>query len=186
MLQQLAEQARPVLESPYILRVRRNHGLEHATIHLLNRQRYRLSGRSSEVGFVIMGDVPTDKVEKAAHEALLRMRNGEHGLAIHPNCGTNLVTTGLLTTLIGGIGFMGAKPRAVWNRFPLVMSLMMVGVLFSQPLGMALQKHFTTEGDPGDLEIVGVNRRLIHLPFNDSEVTLHEVMTHSALSKRLL
>ena len=54
-MERLAEYAEPVTRHPYILRVRRNHGLEHATIHLLNRQNYQLSGRSSDSGFILVG-----------------------------------------------------------------------------------------------------------------------------------
>jgi hypothetical protein len=164
---------------PYIRRVRRNHGLEHATIHLLNRQHYRLSGRSSEAGFVILGDVPTSKLEAAVHEALHRMRNGEHYLAVHPNCGTNLLTTGFLTTAIGALGFAGSSRARVKDRFSFIMMLMMGAVIFSQPLGMSLQRYFTTEGDPGDLELVSIHRSQMKLPFSKKPVTVHHVLTRS-------
>ena len=36
-MERLAAYAEPVTRHPFILRVRRNHGLEHATIHVLNR-----------------------------------------------------------------------------------------------------------------------------------------------------
>ena len=66
----LVEKANPILKQPYVRRVRRNHGLEHATISLLNEQNYQLSGRSSDSGFVVIGAVPTEKLEKASHDAL--------------------------------------------------------------------------------------------------------------------
>ncbi len=180
MLQQLAVLARPVLHLPYIRRTRRNHGLEHATIHLLNQQGYRLSGRSDDAGFVILGSVPTDRLERAAHDALRRMRGGEHNLAVHPNCGTNLVTTGLLTSLAAMAGLTGATRRDSFNRLPLVMVLVMGTLLYSQPLGLSLQKHFTTEGDPGDLEILSINHSELKLPLGDRPVTVHRVETHSS------
>jgi len=180
MLQQLATVARPFLQLPYIRRTRRNHGLEHATIHVLNQQGYRLSGRSDDAGFVILGRVPTDKLERAAHDALRRMRGGEHNLAVHPNCGTNLVTTGLLTSLAAMAGLTGANRRDSFNRLPLVMVLVMGSILYSQPLGMSLQKHFTTEGDLGDMEILSIIRSEMKLPLNDKPVTVHRVETHSS------
>lgn len=179
MLEQLATIARPVLNIPFIRRTRRNHGLEHATIHLLNQQGYRLSGRSSDSGFVILGDVPTDRVERAVRDALARMRGGEHGLAVHPNCGTNLVTTGLLTSLVAMAGLSGSTRRDSFNRLPLVMMLVMGAILYSQPLGLSLQKHFTTEGNPGDLEVLMVSRSEMKLPLGDKPVTVHRVETHS-------
>ena len=94
-----------------IRRVRRNHGLEHATIHVLSRKVKNLSmaGRSTVTGFYLYGNVTTEEVESAVREALQRMRNGEHGLAIHPNCGTGLVTAGLLTSLATLVGTSGMK-----------------------------------------------------------------------------
>jgi len=170
---------RPLLESPVIRRVRRNHGLEHATIHILNRQKYVLSGRSSAGGYVLFGDVPTDKVEAAAHEALNRMKRGQAGLAIHPNCGTNLVTTGLLTTLLAAFAFTNTDRRRAWDRFPVVMAGMMGIILYSQPLGMTLQKHITTSGDLGQMEIVSINRSEMQLPFSNQKTVIHHVLTRN-------
>lgn len=64
MLEQLAEVSHPVLNFPYIRRTRRNHGLEHATITVLTPRGYRLSGRSDDHGFVLLGEVPVEAVEK--------------------------------------------------------------------------------------------------------------------------
>ncbi len=78
------------LDHPLIDRVRRNHALEHATIHVLSR-RYRdlhVMGRSTPNGFILYGDLPTDAVYEAAQEALERLRAGERHLAVHPACGT--------------------------------------------------------------------------------------------------
>ncbi|MBA3872401.1 MAG: DUF6391 domain-containing protein [Chloroflexota bacterium] len=166
MLEQLAEASRPVLDFPYIRRTRRNHGLEHATITVLTPKGYRLSGRSDDGGFVLLGEVPTEAVEKAAAEALRRMKSGEHQLAVHPNCGTNLVTTGFLATLVALVGMGGSSRKDAVNRFPYVSTAMMGVILFGPLLGMNLQKHFTTEGDPGDLEIVNITRREVNVPFS--------------------
>ena len=165
MLEQLAEASRPVLDFPYIRRTRRNHGLEHATITVLTPRGYRLSGRSDDGGFVLLGDVPTEAVEQAAAEALRRMKNGEHQLAVHPNCGTNLVTTGFLATLVALVGMGGSSRKDAMNRFPYVSTAMMGVILFGPLLGMNLQRHFTTEGDPGDLEIVNITRREVTVPW---------------------
>lgn len=177
ILQQLATWARPILTFPYILRTRRNHGLEHATIHVLSKHRYNLSGRSDDSGFVLLGDVPTDKVETAVNEAIQRMKKGEHRLAIHPNCGTNLVTAGFLATVVAWLGFSGNSRKANYDRFPTVMALMMGVVLFSTPLGMSLQRYFTTEGDPGEMELVSVTRSLTTIPLTGRTVVSHRVNT---------
>lgn len=176
MLAQIAFLLRPLLEQAYIWRVRRNHALEHATIHMLNRQRVRLSGRATGTGFVLYGDVPTEKVLQASKEALMRMKRGEKHWAIHPNCGTNLVATGVLLTSVAMLAFAGTSRRAAWERFPLAMLGMMLTSMYSLPFGMALQKHFTTSGDMGDLTIVTVRKRVMRLPVLGA-VTVHEVIT---------
>lgn len=111
MIQFLAILAAPLLNLPVIRRIRRNHGLEHATIHMLSRKQKNLNiaGRSTSAGFYLYGNVPTAEVEAAAQEALYRMRHGEHGLAIHPNCGTGLVTAGVLTSITALAGTAGMK-----------------------------------------------------------------------------
>ena len=87
----------PLLAVPVIDRTRRNHGLEHATMTLL-AQTHRgvaLVGRSTPAGFYLYGNVSTEAVNDAAHEALRRMKTGEHHLAVHPTCGTNFVVAGI-------------------------------------------------------------------------------------------
>lgn len=169
----------PVLQFPLIRAVRRNHGMEHGTVHLLNRQRYTPSGVASLTGFTLIGDVPTEKVTKAAEDALKRFRKGEADLAVHPQCGTNLATGAFLTTLIGALGFTGASRQQTRERFSTVMLLMLVASIFSAPLGMQIQKHFTTTGEMGDLEVVGVSRREVRLP-NGSVMVVHHITTHGA------
>jgi hypothetical protein len=167
----------PFLNLPYILRIRRNHGLEHGTIHLLNRQRYTPSGRAGSGGFIVIGDVPTEKITRAAHDALKRFRNGEKQLAIHPNCGTNLVTTGFILASIGAMGFGGTNRRSATERFPIVMLAMMIGAIYSLPIGMLLQKHVTTTADMGQLEVISVTRREISIPFA-GKMVIHNITTH--------
>jgi hypothetical protein len=86
-----------------INRIRRNHGLEHATIHILSEghKRFSAQGNSDHRGFHlnIYGDVTEEEVAAAVAEAHRRLRAGERHLAVHPNCGTVLVTTALLATL---------------------------------------------------------------------------------------
>jgi hypothetical protein len=171
----LAKAAAPLLNAPLVLRLRRNHGLEHGTIHLLNRQRFALSGVSTLSGFVLVGDVPTDKVKKAAEEALRRFQRGEAALAVHPNCGTNLVVTAALMASIGAVGFVGTTARQAWERFSLVLLGMLLAAAFSLPLGMAVQQHFTTTGDMGDLELLHVARREVRL--RGRKLVLHHVRT---------
>ena len=176
LIQEAASWIRPVLNLPLVKRIRRNHAYEHATVHMLNRQNYILSGRSDGEGFVVVGDVPTEKIEKAAQDALKRLQRGEKKWAVHPNCGTNLVTAGVMTALVGALGFMGTNPKRAWERFPIVLLGMMFAVLFSQPIGMKVQEHITTESDPGDLEYVQVEKSETIMPLFGKQI-MHRVRT---------
>lgn len=179
MIQAAAKVLRPVLEFPIIRRTRRNHALEHATVHMLSARvkGLRVAGRSSDGGFILLGDMPEALVAEAADEAIERLRKGEARWALHPNCGTNLVTTGFMTTLAGLFGLNTGERRMTLDRFSWTMVLMMFAVLFSQPLGMRLQKHITTKGDIGDLEIVNIKRREVKWPLAKKPVVVHNVLT---------
>lgn len=146
-----------ILESAPISTVRRNHGLEHATVHVLTGRdpSIRLIGRADTTGFNIYGDVPTDALESAAHEALARMQNGEGYLAVHPRCGTNLVVSGVVTALAAIIA-LGRKPSI--KKLPDVILATTFGAFIAQPLGLSLQQHVTTSPDVRGARIVGVTQ----------------------------
>lgn len=181
MIQFLALLAAPILNFPIIRRIRRNHGLEHATIHILSRSVKNLSmaGRSTAGGFYLYGNVSTGEIESAVFEALDRMRNGEHRLAIHPNCGTGLVTAGVMTSLatLAGTSGMRGGPWERLSRLPTVVLLSTASLVLSQPLGLALQQHFTTLGKPGDTRVVSITRSEFPIPIAGQRLTVHYVRT---------
>ncbi|MFN8378925.1 MAG: DUF6391 domain-containing protein [Anaerolineae bacterium] len=179
VIKELANVSRPLLDLPVVRRTRRNHGLEHATIHILSRRikKLRMAGRSDAGGFFLLGDVPTETVESAAREALRRMKAGDHELAIHPNCGTNLVTTASLATGAAMLGFAGADKKSAWNRMPWVMAMIAGALVVGQPLGLTLQRYFTTDGDPGDLEIERIERSEQSLVPGRAPLVVHRVTT---------
>lgn len=168
----------PVLDSAFIRRVRRNHGLEHATIHLLSQRipNLRMVGRSDAGGFWLYGDVPTEEVRRQAAQALQRMRGGEHQLAIHPNCGTNFVTVALLGTAAVLAALIGSERERFGKltRIPLIATVLLGAAVLGQPLGMRVQQHVTTLGEPGDLEIVAVRQ------VGTGGMTTHRVETRSS------
>lgn len=149
-----------ILEAPLISRLRRNHGLEHATLHLLARQypSQLLAGHSDTAGFWIIGDVSTDALQAAIIEALQRMRDGERKLAVHPNCGTNFVTSGVLAGAAAGLTMLGSgrRLRDQIDRLPLAIMLATIALILAQPLGLKLQEQVTTSGDPGTLRVVEI------------------------------
>lgn len=155
-----------LLNLPMVARVRRNHALEHATMQVLTRRQgaLRLVGRSSFWGFTIYGDVDTEMLVDAAHEALRRLKSGEHSIAIHPNCGSNYAVAGTIAGL-GAFLTLGGLSREEEEHFldrlarlPLACAVATLGVILSRPLGAAFQAYVTTEADVGDLRIAGVTR----------------------------
>jgi hypothetical protein len=149
-----------VLDYPLLSRIRRNHGLEHATLHVLSGQKPRtpMAGHSDMKGFWLLGDVSTEEVQSAVNEALRRLRAGERSLAVHPNCGTNIVTSGILAGVAAFVGLFGAgrRLRDKLERLPLVVTLATLALIVSQPLGRSLQENVTTSADLGDLEVVEI------------------------------
>ncbi len=163
-----------ILDLPLLARVRRNHGLEHATIHILSGRfpGRPLAGYSFPGGFFILGDVPTGEVREAAVQALARLGNGERRLAIHPGCGTNYVTSGLVAGTLAWLGMAGARTRQERTaRLPWAIALATLGLVISQPLGPLLQERITTSGDPGGMSIVDVS------PLGFGSLRLHRVAT---------
>jgi hypothetical protein len=165
-----------LLNRPILSRVRRNHGLEHATIHVLT-ERYpntTFIGRSDGRGFFIYGQVPTEAVRNAVKEALERLRSGERDLAIHPTCGTNLVTAGILAGTASFLSLLGTKEedwRERLKRLPTAIAATTLALIIAQPVGRAAQEYLTTEPNPGSLEIVAVH------PLRSGRGNVHRILT---------
>lgn len=149
-----------ILETAPISIVRRNHGIEHATVHVLTARdpSTRLVGRADTTGFNIYGNISTDALNSAAHEALERLQRGERALAVHPRCGTNLVIAGLLTALAAVLA-LGRKPSL--RKIPDAILATTVAVFVAQPLGLSLQEHVTTSGDVIGARIAGIRQEQI-------------------------
>jgi hypothetical protein len=159
----------------YLSRIRRNHGLEHATIHVLSEALpgRRLIGRSDLGGFWLLGEVGTEELAEAVQIALARLRGGEHNLAVHPNCGTNYVTYGAAAGIGAFAALTGAGPerRDKLERLPLAALLATLGLILAQPLAFRIQKRVTTSGYPDGLRIVSVVRSDL------GERTAHRIKT---------
>jgi hypothetical protein len=139
-------------------RTRRNHALEHATIHILSERHPQraVAGRSDSRGFFIYTDLPAQEIQRAIEEAQRRLAGGESGLAIHPNCGTNLLTAGALSSAAVYLTMLG-QPRLDWrdrlSRLPLATLAAMLALLIAQPLGRRFQLHLTTEAQLDGLKV---------------------------------
>lgn len=143
------------LELEPIATVRRNHGIEHATVHVLTARDpgIRLIGRADTRGFNIYGDVPTEVLLTAAQAALARLQAGEHALAVHPRCGTNLLVTGVLSALAAVIA-LGRKPKL--EKLPDVIVATTFAAFIAQPLGGLFQARVTTSPDAHGARIAGI------------------------------
>jgi hypothetical protein len=156
-----------ILELPTYLATRRNHALEHATLKMLARKYddKTLAGHSNPTGFFIFGEIPTDDIRNAIHEAMTRLRAGEHDLAIHPGCGTNLATSMVLPATFMFAPLQGARSRrGQLLLLPLALLLGLFGFLLSKPLGPWLQRNVTTEANLGNLQVVDIKntRKGVH------------------------
>ena len=163
-----------ILDLPLILETRRNHALEHATIHILSAKYpdRHLAGHSNPTGFFILGDVTTDDLRSSVLEAWTRLRAGESKLAIHPGCGTNLATSMLLSGALAWVPMSGARSlrRRLW-LLPFAIGFGVLGFALSRPLGPLLQEKVTTEADLGDLQVEDIVR------VRNNGIPIHRVIT---------
>lgn len=126
-------------------RIRQNHALEHATMHILGElpRPLRLMGRSDWNGFTLYGDVDTQDVLRAALEAVTRLRDGERRLAVHPNCGTNLAVGGVLASMAAYTTAINVNGSRLGRATVAVMA-MVAAFAVARPLGLAVQQYVTT------------------------------------------
>jgi len=155
-----------LLDLPLILETRRNHALEHATLHVLARtHKIPMAGHSNPTGFFLLGDLQLEEIANASIEALTRLKAGESGLAVHEGCGTNLATTAALSATFAWAPLRGARSTR-WRLLliPLAVAFAAFGYWLSKPLGPWLQKYITTEADLGDMQITDIHfiRKGVH------------------------
>jgi hypothetical protein len=133
--------------------VRRNHGLEHATVTILLARHgpQRLAGRASAHGFFILGKVDERELQSCAEEALRRLQRGEGSLAVSPLCGTNIAVTSLLAAGAATAVLSTGRAR---ERFGNAFTATMLAVIAGQPLGRMIQKYLTTRADLDGIELV--------------------------------
>jgi hypothetical protein len=165
-----------ILDWGPLSRIRRNHGLEHATLQILAKRNpsYRMAGYSDAGGFWVVGDVPIEELRAAANEALARLEGGEHHLAVHPHCGTNFAAAGFLAGTAAWLAMLGSESdwRKRIERWPLLITLVTLVLILSQPVGPMLQARFTTDGRPRGMRIAGILRRQ-----PSGSLPLHRVLT---------
>ena len=165
-----------ILDLPFVGETRRNHALEHATLHVLAAKypHTMMGGHSNPSGFFILGDVPLQDVADAAAEALRRLRSGERELAIHPGCGTNLATSVLLASTFAWFVMRGTRSTAGrMLRLPFAFAFALLGLAVSRPLGPVLQQKVTTDADVGAMRVLEVRESA------RGRLNAHRVLTSS-------
>ena len=156
-----------LLDLPFVARLRRNHAVEHATMHLLAQRQPYLNAvaRTSLDGFYLYGSVDTKTLADTTTEALGRLQAGQTELAIHPRCGTNLVVAGLLAGLATFV--VVGRSRARLSNLPRFLLAATLAVVVAQPLGLLVQEQITTSAEVSGLRVAqvtrqGVGRLMIH------------------------
>ena len=166
---------KPLLDLRFISSIRRNHGLEHATLNLLGKKVPGSSfiGRSDTKGFWVIGEVSTDLLLETTQEALKRMKGGEKSLAVHANCGTNYATAGLIAGTFAWLGSLGKANnfKKKMGRWPLMVMLVTGALIVAQPLGAKVQEKVTTSGEPGNLVVKQIVR------YEGKKAPLHRILT---------
>ncbi len=150
-------------------RTRQHHAIEHATLHMLAARfpHQNFAGYSDPLGFTIYGDVDEEAVRRAVGDALLRLQAGEAGLAIHPNCGTNLAASTVLATLAAWIGLAGR--RSLFDRLTSGLLLVLIAQVMAKPLGLRLQSY-TTLAAVGDRWVAEIR------PIQAGAIRAHRVL----------
>jgi hypothetical protein len=79
-------------------------------------------------------------------------------LALHPNCGTNLLTSAgmVAASLWFYIQLLQARRKVNWADFSTFVLIGLVALVLSRPLGMWLQRHVTTKADLENLTLLSV------------------------------
>lgn len=158
-----------------VLRVRRNHALEHATFQVIAEKKFAgsLAGFSDTGGFWVFGEIDSEALVEAIEEARARLMAGEHRLAIHPNCGTNFAVAGIIAGFFGWLAMLrvGKNWKDRLDRLPNVKTMATLGMIIAQPLGPRLQQFVTTEANIGNLQPREV------LCYQEKQPPAHRVLT---------
>ncbi len=158
-----------------MLAIRRNHALEHATIHVLSEAvpDLAVAGRSDWAGFTLYGQLATADVAAAVTEALTRLQAGEILLALHSRCGTNVATGAVLVGLTSYAAFHGNRRSRLEKVLQWVVGIA-AAVFLSRPLGTRVQQSITTSPDVGPMRVLAVRQ------YKRGGMVMHRVVTVQA------
>jgi hypothetical protein len=141
-------------------RLRQHHAIEHASITVLSKlmPTAHLVARSDLVGFIVYGNVDSQLLREATEQGLSRLQAGESSLAVHPNCGTNLVAAGMLSGVAALLAGSAGHDRSWMDRLPSAVLGATLGLILAQPFGRWLQQNVTTSPEVDGLQVASVTR----------------------------
>ena len=144
-------------------KVRKNHALEHGTIHILEESlgQCNIEGMSYDNGFSLRGLVEPAAALYAARVALERMNRGESSLAIHPRCGTTVVVINTLSSLLFILLLLATGSLSLLNVIIALIAAHVLGPVMSS----VVQRYVTTDSDVQGLEITGIEVRAANRGF---------------------
>ena len=139
-------------------RIRRNHGLEHATVALMlaHQGPMRIAAGPAPGGDALYGKRGPGRLGGYAEEALVRLQRGEEHLAVSPMCGTNIAVAGVLAGFTSYLALRSSDGHVDGITRAILASL--VSVVASQPLGRLVQKYATTSPELAGVRITSVDR----------------------------
>ncbi len=137
--------------------VRRNHALEHATIHVLESRLgpMPVTGMAYRNGFSIGAPINPKMALDAAKEGLARLQGGERRLAVHPRCGTTVVVTNTLSALLFILLLFLTGNLNILTVIVALLAAHLLGPLSSR----YVQEYVTTATDVENLRVTGVETR---------------------------
>ncbi|NLT74379.1 MAG: hypothetical protein GXX94_09355 [Chloroflexi bacterium] len=154
-------------------RIRRNHAIEHAALHMLaaTMARPRLAARSDWAGVTFYGRADPALLSQGLERALDALRNGQRHLAVHPRCGSGLSVASLLAFLPMWATLRSIGPRHRILGTVIAFVSMISGLILADPVGKATQAHLLTEPLVSDAHIVSI-RSTHQGPLAVSRVTI--------------
>jgi hypothetical protein len=135
---------------------RRNHALEHATIHYLKQSgARRLAGQAARNGFRISGRSSVAEIRSAFEQVRRVVRDGGQLPYISRRCGSNIVTAlglGLLLLMVVALGSVLLRPPLAVRASALsVVVLLFVAVRHG--IGSLIQRRFYMKVDFDDISL---------------------------------
>ncbi|MHB1317779.1 MAG: DUF6391 domain-containing protein [Anaerolineae bacterium] len=141
-------------------RIRRNHAIEHAAMHMLSRSgvTVRLAARSDWRGLTFYGDIDSETLRQALDDGLKALRKGNSGLAVHPRCGSMVSIALMLGFVTSWLAQSGLRRGASPARGLFTLASIASAAVIARPLAEGVQAHVLTSADTGQARLIRIRR----------------------------